>query len=172
MHARKRTSMLLLRLFVSLMLLCALFGCYVPYKEVYYQGIDSESVASVDLYDCRAEYDYKSDSYTEVDLNYIENKKEPAFTLDTSQIETFLNDLAEVRFYQQSGWLIGAVDPSLRFGRWVIRICFKDGSSMFLSDHGFIATYNAIGKYRGYQYRCDHEEWSSLIRPYIQFEDN
>lgn len=159
---RKKITVSSFLLILIMVLVFSLSGCYVPPKEMYYTDLVKEEIASIEIYDCSEEYD----SYKSIN-RYTIDEKEPMFSLDDSQIESFLKDLSEIRFYTKGGLLIGAVDPSFNFGKRTAKINFLDGSALYLSDSDYCVWMNADGSSRtGHHLSPDKEEWESFINSY------
>lgn len=138
-------------------------GCWIPSKETYYTDIDKEDVASIEIFDCSEEVD----SYQSVGIGTLKDK-EPMYSLEDAQIEPFLKDLSEIRFFDKGGLAIGAVDPSFYFGRRVVKISYQNGDCLYLSDRNYCVM-DAIDDKDFFSNHCapDEEEWSSLINSYV-----
>ena len=131
MMKKLRLAWILLLIFV---LLISLNGCVIIPRHMNYDDINREQVSSVDIYDL-----YKSES------NYSDflTTETPVYTLTNDQLDSFLSDLADIRFTDYIIIVLAAVDPSFSYGDWVVRINYTDGSYSLISCDGYGETYDA-----------------------------
>ena len=162
MQNRQKRTVHCLQLLLTITFLCMLTGCWSMPKEMYYSDFDREQIVSIDVYDCSEEVNHHQPVNTRTLLD-----RNPLFSLDDSQIDPFLQDLSEIRFYDEGGLLIGAVDPSFNFGKWVVKIGFTDGSYWYLSDRSYCAKENSDGSGSAQHLHPDSEEWEALIKQYM-----
>ena len=149
-------------IFAALMpfvLICLFCGCVIIPINKHYDGLDSESVASVEFYDLRQ----SQTSYS----GFLDTAT-PAYTLPEDQKEAFLADLAEIKFTDYIIIVIAAIDPSFYFGDWVVRVNYTDGSCDLLSNGGYNESYDPSGELSdSNHWSCDDGEWYAFIFKYI-----
>ena len=162
MMYRNKSIVYCLLLFLITAFVFSILGCWIPSKEMYYTDIDKEDVVSIEIFDCIIEVD----SYQSVGIATLK-EKEPIYSLADAQIEPFLKDLSEIRFFSEGGLAIGAVDPSFNFGRRVVKISYQNGDCLYLSDRMYCAMDSVDDKDYSYHCKPDEEEWESLINKYI-----
>lgn len=149
-------------LFLSLVMIAPLLsGCVTFRARRDYTKADN--VASIDIY----EIDDPEERYPE----FLEDW-EPTYTLEESQHEEFLAELAEFRF-SNTIILIAANDPCFCYAPLVVRINFTDGSYRLISSHGYSRHYDANGEViDGDHCGCDSEEWQAFVTKYLPDENS
>lgn len=164
MH-RKQIFAASVTIIMLIVLAFSLSGCFIysPSQKMYYNDIDKDEIEKIEIYNCREEID----SYQGVYEHTID-EKDPIYTLENSEIESFVRDLSKIRFYSPAGLLIGAVDPSFHFGELTAKIHFIDGSVLYLSDDNYCLWLNADESVKSAPHLApDKDEWKSFINKYI-----
>lgn len=156
-----------LMLTLLLTVLVSFSSCILIPVYKYHDDIDAETVSSIDIYDLRS---------TQIHHSGFLETEQPVYTLSEDQVDTFLADLAEIRFEDTIIIVLTPIDPSFNYGDWVVRINYTDGSYSLISSHGYGETFDQNNvKTDSDHYGCDDEEWEDLIRGYIPnelWEDN
>ena len=157
----KRTK-LFISVLLLIVLLCSLTGCIVIPFHDYYDDIDPETVASIQVYNLR-----NADKYSDIFLQ----TETPLHTLHPTEHAAFLDDLAQIRFTHHVLIVLAAVDPSFRYGDLTVRINFTDGSFRLISDCHYAEAFdkdgNVIDRNR---YGCDEAEWMCLVQKYLSMD--
>ncbi len=151
----KRIGLFILMLII---VTCTLTSCIIIpiYKNF---EIDADTVASIEIYDL-----------CEVDSLYGDfvNTETPVYEIPTENITDFLNDLATIRFSDAIVIVLAAIDPSLYYDVWTVRINYTDGSYELISSDGFGQAYDKDGEQTdSHHFGCDQEEWWAFIGKYV-----
>lgn len=151
----------LLSAFMIFTIVFALSSCVIiPMHKNFV--IDPAKIASIEIYDLR-----KSDTYGEI---FLEDTS-PVYEIPSEEIDDFTSDLAQIEFTRYLIITIAAIDPSLNYGDFVVRINYTDGSFEFLSDGDFGQTFDQDGEaISGHRYGADSEEWEEFIGKYLPEE--
>ena len=151
----------LLCMFLICAIALSLSGCVIIPVDQYYDDIETEKVASVDIYDFRGKpADFK-----------LPDDASPVYTLQEDQQEDFGDDLGKIEFTDYIIITLAAVDPSFTLGKWVVRINYEDGGYALLGDGGYNVTYNLENKKKSSNhYSCDSEEWEQFLFKYLPDE--
>lgn len=150
---------------LSLAILLSITGCVIiPLHKNY--NLDSEEVASVEIYDLRNSETHYS--------NFLEAES-PVYTVKKDKTADFLSDLSEIDFSDALIITIAAVDPSFEYGDWVVRINYADESFSLISCNGYGESYDSNGETADdNHFGCDNDEWNQFIGKYVPediFED-
>ncbi len=117
---KKRTVCLLALLVSALSVL--LVGCVT--QRTHHDDIESDTVASIEIYDLRNTTYYSAG---------FDDHLDPVYALEEDQLDAFLTDLAEIEFSDTLILLPVPTDPSFEYDEWVVRINYTDGSYRFIS---------------------------------------
>lgn len=141
-----------------LSLTLTLSGCIViPISKRY--SIEQDTVDSIDIYDLRSCENRDHGTWETLS---------PCYTLSDNQLESFLNDLSDIRFEDTIIIALAAVDPSFSYGEWVVQIHYTDGTYELISSGGFGGTYSSDHeRIDSHHFGCDEDEWSQFILKYI-----
>ena len=124
--------------------------------------IDPATIASIEIYDLR-ESDTRGESFLE--------DTSPVYEIPNEEIDDFTSDLAQIEFTRYIIITLAAIDPSLNYGDFVVRINYTDGSFELLSDGDFGQTFDQDGEViSGHRYGADSEEWEEFIGKYLPKE--
>ena len=142
-----------------LCLLVSLSSCIIiPLRKQY--GIDPEKVASVEIYDMRNKNQYNSDG------KFFAETETPVCSVE--KVADFLSDLSNITFTDSIIIVIAAIDPSFKYGDWVVRINYSDGIYSLISNAGYSQTFDANGEQiDSNHYGCESAEWNELISKYV-----
>jgi hypothetical protein len=92
---------------------------------------------------------------------------EPTVTLDSSQHGEFLEGLSKLKFSDTIP-LFMPTTPDFRFGTYVVRLNFTDGSFRLISDAGYWEAYDTQGNYVSKDhYYGDDDDWYAFLKPYL-----
>lgn len=157
----KRFKFALLIILVFAML-ATLTSCIVIPRHKYYDDIDTQAVASVDIYDLRERAAQGSD--------FLKTET-PVYTLTADQHKDFFSQLEKIRFTDHIVITIAAMDPSFSYGDWVVKINFFDGTVLLISCSGYGETIDKNGQViDSNHYGCDDEEWTEFVGKYLPKE--
>lgn len=152
----KRIFMLAL---ITVLLICTLSACIMIPRRKNFE-IDPETVASVEFYDLREYKGPEESAFLKTEV--------PVYTLPTGSTAAFLSDLGDIRFSDTIIITIAAIDPSFRYGEWVVRINYTDGSFQLLSDGGYGESFDANGeRTSSHHFSPKDERWSALMEKYL-----
>lgn len=151
-----------LLILMALTLIVSLSGCIIIPLSKHYEFY-AEEVASVQFYDLRNQESSVHPGFdTAID---------PVYTIPDEEKEAFLNDFSELRFSETVIIILAAMDPSFRYGEWVVRINFSNGQYTFYSSGGYGETLDADGKHiSSTRFSCDDEDLETLIGKYYAAE--
>ena len=147
---------------ITIFLLLSMCGCIIIPLSKYYD-ISAEDVTSVQFYDLR---NAETAEYYGFYKDY-----EPVYTLPEEENADFLNDFAKLEFTDTIVIVLAAIDPSLTYGDWVVRINFSNGEYTFYSCGGYGETFDAEGNCIDTTFfSCDVAELETLIGKYYDIE--
>ena len=137
--------------------MCTMTSCIVIPLYKHFE-IDSDTVASIEIYDlCEVDSVY----------DFVETET-PVYEIPTEEKTDFLNDLAQIRFSDAIIIVLAAIDPSFDYDEWTLRINYTDGSYELISSDGYGQTYDNKGEsVEGHHFGCDQEEWIAFIGKYV-----
>ena len=141
---------------ISILMVFTIFlsGCVIIPLEKRYE-YNAENVSSIDVYDLHEAPDRSNVKFEEI---------EPIYTLDESEHEDFLSDLAEIEYTDYIIIALAAIDPSFEYGEWTVKITFTDGTYRLLSCGGYGEEFDENGdRIKGNHYSCEDEEWDAFV---------
>lgn len=148
-----------LSLIIIISILLSLSGCVIIPVHKYYDDIETDKVASIDIYDLR-NCEAFSSGFLETEV--------PVYTLNEEQIEDFWEDLAEIRFTDYIIIALAAVDPSFHYGDWVVRLNYTNNYYELISSGGYGEIYdNNDEVVDTNHYGCEDDEWESFVTQFL-----